>query len=265
MNEYLFKLRKAQLEILTELIRVSNILNTPFFMVGGTLLGAARHKGFIPWDDDMDFGMLRKDYSRFIKLSNQFLSKDFFLHNHLSDKKYWLPFSKLKMNNTEFIENSIVNLKTHKGIFIDIFPIDNAFQKCTIFHKVQSLIVRSISSVIQEKLHIFKNIEFNLFNEFLKLFTVLQLNYIQIFFMTINRNNNSKSVINLGSNYSHLKQTFLRSDFLPFVNLEFENISLPAPKEYKLVLRKLYGNFMKLPPENKRITHKPIGIKFPND
>ncbi len=98
--------------------------NIKYYIYGGTLLGAVRHKGFIPWDDDIDILMYRNDYKKFEKIAKKALSKDYFLQNNLTDKGYYQIWPKIRRNGTVLENVSEVNLTMHKGVFIDIFMLD---------------------------------------------------------------------------------------------------------------------------------------------
>ena len=101
-------LRKAQLimfNLLKELDKVCKKNNINYWLDSGTLLGAVRHKGFIPWDDDIDICMLEKDYKKFLKIAKKELSENVFLQTEETDKNYiWFPYAKLRDRNSVFIE-----------------------------------------------------------------------------------------------------------------------------------------------------------------
>lgn len=99
-------------------------LGLNYFLVCGSALGAARHGGFIPWDDDMDVGMYREDYNKFMELAPALLPKGIFLQNYKTDPVYPNVFAKLRNSNTTYIEKSIRHLKINHGVYIDIFPLD---------------------------------------------------------------------------------------------------------------------------------------------
>src|SRR5690606_2891856 len=115
----------VQLEILIEFDRICKKNNIKYQLFAGTLLGAVRHKGFIPWDDDIDVCLLRKDYNKFIQACKTDLDSRSFLQTYVTDKNCIIQFAKLRKNNTLFLESGISDCKTHHGIFIDIFPLDN--------------------------------------------------------------------------------------------------------------------------------------------
>lgn len=125
-SELLNKVQNALYEILLEFDRVCEQLQLPYFLSNGTLLGAIRHNGFIPWDDDVDVGMLREDYEKFLMQAPQVLDKAYFLQDWKSDASYGNTFAKLRKNGTVYIERGARRVDTHCGIFIDIFPYDVA-------------------------------------------------------------------------------------------------------------------------------------------
>ena len=99
----------CQQKILDEIVRICDNYNLRYFLIGGTLLGAVRHKGYIPWDDDLDISMPRKDYNQFIEIAKKQLSQNFKLDCKYTNNKYWLPFIKVRMKDTSFDENSLIH------------------------------------------------------------------------------------------------------------------------------------------------------------
>lgn len=124
MNE----LQECLLEMLKEFVRVCNKNDLQYFLIGGTALGAVRHKGFIPWDDDIDVAMPRKDYEKFLKLQSEFADK-YFIQSFRTDKKYILNYAKLRNSNTTYIENFYATMQINHGVWIDIFPLDGMSKK----------------------------------------------------------------------------------------------------------------------------------------
>ena len=117
------KLHKVEIEILDEFVRICNKYNLEYYLIGGTMLGAVRHQGFIPWDDDIDVGIMRKDYDLFIKYAREELGDKYYLDCYETNKEYYLPFAKIRKNNTIFNEQVSAHLNNHKGIYIDIIPV----------------------------------------------------------------------------------------------------------------------------------------------
>ncbi len=116
------QLRKAQLYIAEEIKRICGLYNIPYFLDCGTMLGAVRHHGFIPWDDDLDIGMLREDYERFIAAVPDALGSEFFLDNEITNPENALVFSKIRLRNTKYLEIKGNQKAVHNEIFVDVFP-----------------------------------------------------------------------------------------------------------------------------------------------
>lgn len=123
-TEELQKLHRVELDILRELIRVCELLHIPYFAVYGTAIGAIRHQGFIPWDDDIDIGMLRKDFTIFMEKAPELLAEGFTLQYRKTDPNYFILHAKLRKDNTTFLEQGYEKVTGHQGIFVDIFPFD---------------------------------------------------------------------------------------------------------------------------------------------
>lgn len=120
-------LRRQQLvmlEMVTELDRICRKHNIQYFLFWGSLLGAIRHNGFIPWDDDLDVGILRKDYLRLLKVLPDELPEHIALQTNDTDKNYFYHFAKLRHRHSFVDEDNYDRVFKERGIFIDIFPVD---------------------------------------------------------------------------------------------------------------------------------------------
>ena len=120
------KLHQCHIILLEEIKRICKKFDLKYYAIAGTLLGAVRHKGPIPWDDDMDIGMMREDYEKFLAAVKTELGDRFFLQNFDTDKGYGLNFSKLLLLDTVMIERNAADSGAYKCIYVDIFPLDNA-------------------------------------------------------------------------------------------------------------------------------------------
>lgn len=266
-DKTLRKLQLTELDILIEIDKICKENNIQYFLIGGTLLGAVRHKGFIPWDDDIDVGMIRSDYEKFIDLclNKNVLGEKYFLHCNESDENYFIPFVKVKKNNTTFAEENIDNIQTHKGIFLDIFPYDNVPKQKSIMQRAQAIIVRNIHYAIYVKYNIYslKNKKRKVLTWFFTLLPVKTLKKMNRYFSTIfeNRKNN-KYMVSLAGSSSYEEETLLKDRLFPLKKIKFENLKFDSFNDNDYYLSQLFGDYMKLPPEEDRKTHKPKYIDF---
>ena len=120
----LITLQTELYRILDEITRICKKHDIPFFAIGGTAIGALYDQGILPWDDDIDIGMTRENYNRFIEIAPKELSNDYFLSWIGTDPHTPYYFAKVKKNNTLFVEELFKNVPMHQGIFVDIFPFD---------------------------------------------------------------------------------------------------------------------------------------------
>ena len=262
-------LRKAQLlmlKILKEVHKICEENNIKYFLSDGTLIGAIRHQGFIPWDDDLDIGMLREDYEKFCKIAPQILSENFILQNFQTDKGYGLQFGKVILKNTVWIEKVAKNTNRQwSGIYIDIFPYDNITEN----KKMQKLINRLYIFIQGLILIKFKYINISNYESMAK-----KLKYVlkKIYLCTISKKlliyirdsickrylNKSKTLVTkYGGNFYKNQNPY---NFYKDLTLQtFEDTSFYIPKNYDKILKKLYGNYMEIPPIEKQRQH---GIEY---
>ena len=118
------KLRQIQIDLLKNFISVCETLGIQYFMVCGSVLGAVKYQGYVPWDDDIDVALLRPDYELFMEKAQALLPKYIFVQNYYSDPAYASISGKLRNSNTTFIETSAMYQQINHGVYIDVFPID---------------------------------------------------------------------------------------------------------------------------------------------
>ena len=140
------QLKKAQLKIAKEIKRVCDKNGIKYFLDAGSMLGAVRHKGFIPWDDDMDIGMLDADYKRFLEIAPNELSDEFFVDNYYNNMEYGLVFSKVRMKDTIYKEKIGPKNAKHQEIFVDVFPYFSRSEN-NLKRKLQSIRLRILSQI----------------------------------------------------------------------------------------------------------------------
>lgn len=256
------RLQLTQVEILDEIVRICESNDIRYYLVGGTLLGAIRHKGFIPWDDDLDIAMPRQDYVKFCKLCETQLDSKYFLHNAETDDNYWLIFSKIRKKGTVINEGNIKDLDIEKGIFVDIFPFDDAPKEKK---RVRTKIIKSLATTISLKIGISLRYtkKQKMVATILKPFSIKTLSKLQQKIMTLDNGKNYPYYINYGSNYDTVKQTIPKDKYEPYKVAEFEGKNYRIPNDADYVLRRIYNNYMELPPAEKQVLrHKPEYIDF---
>ena len=123
-SQELEKLHEVLYEILAEVVCICTKHDIPYFVIGGTAIGALYDKAILPWDDDIDIGMKRDDYERFLRVAPEELGDAYFLSWMGTDPHTPYHFAKVKKNNTLFVEDNFKTVPMHQGIFVDIFPFD---------------------------------------------------------------------------------------------------------------------------------------------
>ena len=259
------KIHSVLLIIAKELKRICEKHDIKYFMLAGTLLGAIRHKGFIPWDDDMDFGMLRTDYDKFLEICKTELDhQHFFIQNMDTDEGFGKFYTRILLKDTALTYDFIKETSQKKCFFIDIFPYDNIpnskiFQKkhCIVMSFALRLVKQKMGYLI-EKTTLIGNIEL-LFEKF------FSLNYVKELYKKEQVRYNKKErkyVTCQNAGYGYFKESLKKKWLLEIVDMQFEDISLPGLKEYDEYLKYMYGDYMIIPPEEDRITHEFKEIDF---
>ncbi|RDX01242.1 LicD family protein [Listeria kieliensis] len=267
-QEILERLKQTELSILIEVAELCDKYKLKYYLMGGTLLGAVRHGGFIPWDDDIDIAMPRADFEAFQEIAARELPKSLFLHYGTTDPHYYLPIIKIKKNHTVFQEENISAKVRHSGIFIDIFPLDDVAKDHGAFFHIKGRIIKHLKGLLFLKENA-KTAAGNIgIAKKLMLGLARPISTKRVFswltgIMKYGQNEDAPYYVNYGSQYGYQKQTMLKEIYDPAEVVQFEGYNFKAPKQTALFLKKIYGeNYMALPPVEKRITHKPTRIQF---
>ena len=257
-DEELKRAQKCQLEIANEINRICKKNDINYFVAYGTMIGAVRHQGFIPWDDDLDIAMLRDDYNKFISACNKDLSDGYFLQTFETDPFYGWPFAKVLKKGTVYKEVWVPD-RIQNGIFVDVFPIDKAStdgKGATLDHVRYRFYLRTLQIKLGYKgfldvgIHrkIIRSMIWILSCLFSRHFLKSRLEKVLLKY----DHTNSKYVHNLNSPYSEEKERMPISWFQKTQENAFENVSLPILTQYDDYLRHIYGDYMVLPPESER-------------
>lgn len=264
-DDKLQKLHKVELEILNKVDEICKKYNLSFQLSGGTLLGAVRHKGFIPWDDDIDLTMVREDYDRFIQVAPKELGDEYFLQCYDTDDCYF-PFIKIRKNNTVFNEDLIAHLDCHKGIFVDIFPFERINNPHSFVLKLRAMMVKNIWDVILFKKKIHKSrrdMRHPIFDSVLSILPYSVLKNLQVGLMKGANKKDGKYLCALCGGYNYIKDIHEYSQMMPTFLINFEGKKFPTYNNPDHYLTHLYGsNYMELPSKEKRVNHVPKEIIF---
>ena len=250
------EVKKLELEILLYIDEFCKQHNIEYFLNYGTLLGAVRHKGFIPWDDDIDITMTRENYDKFIKTFKQDTSK-YKMISLETDKNYFNNFIKIHNSETTILYNDLAK-GYESGIFVDIFPLD----------KFKNKKIINISYFFVSLKYLSFNKKENVVYNDSKIKDILRLTVWYLvkpinpkFFANI-----IERLIKLYSSDSPTFSAFIISknkekDILPLntgkklTQLEFEGHLFPAPENYDEVLTYLYNDYMTIPKKEDQVTH----------
>ena len=253
-------IQKNELIILKEIKRICEKHDLTYYLSSGTLLGAVRHNGFIPWDDDIDIEMPLPDYRKFIEFCKTELNPRFFLQNYKTDTNDHFAFTKIRMNNTAFIPGHHIKHHIHHGFWVDIFPVVRA-PKSKLLKKAAKTTVM-ISNYIQ--IGDFIRANYDEFYAKLGKFgikTVLLFNKLPVSFKVKFHSFLLKPVMRKPKHDRPLACLWVSLEFLPqniydeLIDHKFEDENFKIPKRYDDYLTHLYGDYMKLPPENERQGH----------
>lgn len=241
-------LRKAQLRMLEILKVVDNICrkhNIPYIIDGGTCLGAIRHGGFIPWDDDLDISLMIDDYKRLCDVLKKELPEDLIFQDKTTDKYYHLSFAKVRDKNSFFYEPSFNEKVKEQGVFIDIFPLERGNVK----------IKRPISILYS---FAFKRLRHNMggkFGHFLSCliwpFAKTMVSLLRFFSFLMPKD----QLIYAYGTTSYSRHQLSKKAIFPPKPIVFEGYEFMGAANPDAYLKSLYGDYMKIPPKEKRQIH----------
>ena len=249
------ELKKIQLDILLSVNNFCSKNNIKYSIACGTLIGAIRHKGFIPWDDDIDICLLRSDYELLVKTFPCLLENKYSLETLERNKKWNRPYGKIVDNRTILYEDSSNNIEG-VGIGIDVFPLDDvpdtnlAFKLFLFFQRllVKTYTLKSLAPV-EETLwkNVIIRIGYILLYPFSHRFFAKILERFSKFF-----NKRGYKNVYMSNAALHAKFACNKDLFSSYINVEFEGYPVKAMVGYDEYLRNTYGDYMCLPPENER-------------
>lgn len=243
------------LDLMLEFDEVCKKNGLTYFLEAGSLLGAVRHRGFIPWDDDVDVLMPRKDYQRFVELSHEFTAP-YFLQTPYTDNGYFYSFAKIRNSNTTGLTQMFAYQGFNNGMWLSVFPLDNwdevggeeRYATIKSLNMDNSTYMRISNPFLSEKdRERVKNYSGrNPFDTIKELDRIAQ-----------ECNDHSTKYMTVGSSavISYSRKLWYADDFSSALDWDFEDFKFPIPVGYERFLRIMYGDYMKLPPVEQRGLH----------
>ena len=274
--EQLKKLQEYELEILKDFIDVCKKNNLLYIGLAGTCLGAVRHNGFIPWDDDIDVAMPYEDYLKLNEIFEEKFKDKYTVVNAQKYDDYPLINEHIIFNGTKFVTDDAKHLKYPQGIYLDVFPLykspkDEALRKK---HYMKAWILG--------KLLILREIPFPVvpFTGFMrKVIHIATFCISKIIRLFISQKKLYDIILNLSLKYQNAEdyiyeyyfdskpglEYFYKEDLSPLKELPFEELMLNFPNNTDVILTRNYGDYMQLPPKEKRVGHAPSVLEFKTD
>ncbi|EJT5931355.1 phosphorylcholine transferase LicD [Clostridium perfringens] len=235
------------LEIIVYFDDICRMNGIEYYLMGGSALGAIRHEGFIPWDDDLDVFMTYDNYKKFISVFREQLDTDRFYLQEEATEEWPLYFSKIRMNGTIFMESNNIGRNMHNGVFIDVFCLNNVANNKLISY-IQYVAARVLTAITLSRRGYFTNNKKKLVA--IKLARILDSKVMEKLLIKIVRSNNKKSTKYVGHFFGKAK---FKNSYFPKIYLgkpryvKFENLMLPVPNKVEEYLKDRFGDYMMIP------------------
>ena len=266
-EETLKHLQQVEMKLFKYFIEVCQENNLTYFMYAGSLLGAIRHEGFIPWDDDIDVIMFREDFEKLNKIFEKEIDEKYRFINVLNEETYHYTWGRLTLKNTLFKEWWGDQVDYTPNIFLDIFILDNIPK-----NKFKRFVHRWTSFTLNQ-ITMYSILKFK--NESKLKEIIQQTMYYILKILPISTMTIKKKCVNSFSKYQYedcdevcdfpsefLMPISFKTDWLPPKKVKFEDMEVNVPNNYDKILRMDFNNYMKLPPEESRFNPAPEEIDF---
>ncbi|MFA0566594.1 phosphorylcholine transferase LicD [Vibrio sp. 10N.222.51.C8] len=268
-DEEIKHIQRIELSSLKYFSDLCDKLNIEFYLYGGSLLGAIKYSGFVPWDDDLDIALQRKDYDKLIKLGPSLLSDEYELQHPSNNKLTPFSYIKFRRKDTSLVEFALHKIKMNHGVYFDIYPLDNLPEND------EELIRQHSKFSLVSRLFYYRQVKYlsrpatnlkDLIKSVVRygMSAILKLIPHSVFFKYIEKlmtRNNAMDSSRKG-NFFHPTPFNYFEGIHPVKTVAFEDVQLKVPHGYEINLLQRYGDITKLPPENERYGHKAHIIKL---
>lgn len=251
------QVHSCQLQILKDVTRVCDDNKIDYMLACGSLIGAIRHHGFIPWDDDIDIYMTTENYKKFLKIGQKCLGDNYFIQNWRSEKEFSDLWTQVRLNNTTSMPKKLINWDIHFGIHIDVFPVVGIPNESELAKRQNIYITISKSLLAADYMRatgqkpMGKQKYINFLPRFLRRFIVSLLEKQYLI--------SPKSTEKCAELWISLRKPLKSEWFYSFINVEFEDNYFKTTKYYDDYLSLVYGDYMTPPPETERAEHAVLG------
>lgn len=255
VTEEMKSLWAVELDLFEKLKAVCEKYNITYHASGGTLLGTIRHKGYIPWDDDIDITMLREDYNKLLEVADKEFSAPYFFQTAYNDVGYNNGHAQLRNSNTTAIlKSSNCKLKYNQGIFIDIFPLDNIPDDVAEFARQKekiNFLNKLLAMTVRYPCSPNKNIVKTILHYIASPFIPYRKVYKKLEQVCAQYNNTETKRVGLLSFMPNQENLYFpKYAFNKTVNVPFEMTEIAIPEGYDELLKIQYGNYMEMRKEN---------------
>ncbi len=238
---------QVELDLLGKFINVCDKYNIKYFIISGSLIGAIRHNGFIPWDDDIDLGMMREDYIKLLKIADIEFKDPYFFQTPYNDDLY-RGHAQLRNSHTSAILPNEIHLNHNQGIFIDIFPFDE-YPKNEFLCRIQKIRCRVLEKIMKHK---FRKEHPTIKSKILylicrSLYKIFGYKNIYAHYEKVCSKYNGRGcgyISNLAFKYGRPKYKHKKEYFEELTEHQFHYLNVKIPKAYDAILSKQYGNYM---------------------
>lgn len=262
-NNILHAIWAIELESLDEIDRICKKYNLRYTLAYGTLLGAVRHGGFIPWDDDLDIMMPRDDYNKLLEIWNKEAGPEYLIQEYHRDVDYTNNFAKVRRNHTTFLQDCEIDKNYHKGIFVDIFPGD--YVASGKIKRVMQFVACAVNLLYSRG---FTSGDGGIIGLIERILLLLPEKYYSKMRTISERamcksNRKGGEYIFFPCSIKGCKEYYPKDMFDNLQTIEFSGKKYSAVRDYDRILRVVYNDYMQLPPEKERVwRHHPIIIDF---